>query len=81
MDGTITAIADYSILGNSISFHHTYTNPQQRGNGYAGEVVQFAMDDVEKTTEFTVVPMCWYVADWFDKNPERAGLLSRQAKP
>jgi hypothetical protein len=35
------------------------------------------MNDVEKSSGRRVVPMCWYVADWFDKHPERAGLLTR----
>jgi predicted GNAT family acetyltransferase len=77
IDGEIVAVADYTISGNSISFHHTYTNPRMRNKGYAAEVVTFAMDDVEKTTSLKIVPMCWYVAEWFEKNPDRAGLLSR----
>ena len=76
-DDEIVAVADYVINGSSISFNHTYTNPAQRGKGYAGEVVQFAIDDVENTTSLRVVPMCWYVGEWFDKHPERARLLTR----
>ncbi|MDO7881891.1 GNAT family N-acetyltransferase [Salinibacterium soli] len=77
LDGRVAAIADYRVNGNSISFHHTYTQPNLRGRGLAGEVVSFAMDDVEKNSTRRVVPMCWYVADWFDEHPERAGLLTR----
>jgi len=77
VDGHLAALADYAINGNSISFHHTFTQPHLRGHGYAGEVVGFAMDDVEKTSTRRVVPMCWYVGQWFDEHPERAGLLTR----
>jgi hypothetical protein len=35
------------------------------------------MDDVETTSDRKVLPMCWYVGEWFDKHPERAGLLTR----
>lgn len=77
IDGQLVAVADYVVNGSSISFNHTYTNPKQRGHGYAGEVVQFAMDDVQTTTDLRVLPMCWYVAEWFDKHPERGGLLTR----
>lgn len=76
-DGAVVAVADYAIRGNSISFTHTYTQPRLRGQGLAADVVGFAMDDVERTTNLRVVPMCWYVAEWFDKHPERADLLSR----
>lgn len=77
IDGQVAAVADYRVSGNSISFHHTYTQPNLRGRGLAAEVVEFAMDDVEKNSNRRVVPMCWYVADWFEKHPERSGLLTR----
>ena len=77
IDDELVAVADYRINGDAISFNHTFTNPKLRGNGYAGEVVNFAMDDVEKTSDRHVVPMCWYVGKWFDEHPERAGLLTR----
>lgn len=75
--GQILALADYSINGNSISFHHTYTQPAQRGHGYAAEVVEFAVNDVEATSDRRILPMCWYVAEWFDRHPERSALLTR----
>lgn len=77
IDGQLVALADYVTNGHSISFNHTYTQPAQRGHGYAAEVVEFAMNDVEKSSDRKVLPMCWYVAEWFDTHPERAALLSR----
>ena len=77
IDGAIAAVADYRINGSAISFNHTYTAPHLRGRGYAAEIVSFAVDDVEKTSDRRIVPMCWYVGEWFDKHPERAGLLTR----
>ena len=77
IDDTIVALADYNVNGNQISFHHTFTNPNFRNKGYAAEVVQFAVDDVEKNTTYRVVPMCWYVADWFDDHSDKRELLSR----
>ncbi|MFZ2964092.1 MAG: GNAT family N-acetyltransferase [Rhodoglobus sp.] len=77
VDGELVAVADYRINGDSISFNHTYTEPKRRGHGYAAEVVEFAIDDVAKNSGRRVVPMCWYVADWFDAHPERAELLTR----
>jgi uncharacterized protein len=77
IDGHLAAVADYAVNGNSISFHHTFTQPHLRGKGYAAEVVEFAIDDVERTSTRRIVPMCWYVAEWFDEHPDRAGLLTR----
>ena len=77
IDDAIVAVADYNVNGNQISFHHTFTNPAFRNKGYAAEIVEFAVNDVEKNTSYRVVPMCWYVADWFESHPERESLLRR----
>lgn len=77
IDGDLASAVDYRVSGNSISFTHTFTDPKRRGQGLAAEIVKFAIDDVEATTEYRVVPMCWYVGEWFDQNPDRAALLSR----
>jgi predicted GNAT family acetyltransferase len=79
IDGDLTAVVDYVARGDSISFNHTFTNPARRGNGYAGEIVEFAVDDVEHTSSRHIVPMCWYVEQWFDKHPDRAALLAPRA--
>ncbi len=77
VDGQLVALADYRINGASVSFNHTYTQPNQRGKGFAGEVVEFAVNDVEATSDRRIVAMCWYVAEWFDAHPDRVGLLTR----
>lgn len=77
IDGALASAADYTVNGDAISFTHTFTDPMRRGQGLAAEVVGYAIDDVEKNTSYRVVPMCWYVAKWFEEHPERAGLLER----
>jgi hypothetical protein len=77
VDGAVFASVDYSINGDSIAFTHTYTRPDQRGKGYAADIVAFAVDDVESTSTRRIVPTCWYVGQWFDRHPERQGLLTR----
>jgi predicted GNAT family acetyltransferase len=77
IDDALVSALDYIVNDNTISFTHTFTDSKLRGNGYAGEVVKFAVDDVEKTTSYRIIPMCWYAGQWFERNPERAALLSR----
>jgi predicted GNAT family acetyltransferase len=77
VDGELASSVDYSVTGNSISFTHTFTNPKLRGQGFAADIVEFAVDDVESTSDYRVIPMCWYVGKWFDEHPERADLLTR----
>lgn len=77
VDGALVSAVDYVANEGTVSFTHTFTDPKQRGHGYAGEVVAFAVDDVETTTDARIIPMCWYVGTWFDEHPERASLLTR----
>lgn len=77
IDGGLASAVDYQINGNSISFTHTFTDPKRRGQGLAGEIVEYAVDDVDTNSSYRIVPMCWYVGEWFDKHPERAELLTR----
>lgn len=74
----IGALVDYTVNGDAISFTHTFTQPSMRGKGYAADVVAFAVDDVEQNSTRHIVPMCWYVAQWFDRHPERATLLEKR---
>lgn len=77
IDGDLVSVVDYRIRDNMISFHHTYTAPTHRGQGLAAEILEFAVNDVEANTQYRIVPMCWYVGQWFEQHPERAELLSR----
>ncbi|MFC4242085.1 GNAT family N-acetyltransferase [Gryllotalpicola reticulitermitis] len=77
IDGKLVSAADYTVNGDRISFTHTFTDPRQRGAGFAAQVVDFAIDDIERNApDAKVVPMCWYVAKWFDQHPEKSGLLA-----
>lgn len=75
----LASVLDYRVLGDSISFTRTFTAPPFRGAGLAAEVVGFAVDDVAATSSLRIVPSCWYVAEWFDRHPEHAGMLASRA--
>ncbi|TXK17747.1 GNAT family N-acetyltransferase [Homoserinibacter sp. GY 40078] len=74
--GAIVSVLEYLDHGPSVVFHHTITVPNQRGHGYAAQLVEFAVNDVEHSGR-SITPSCWYVADWFDAHPERSGVLAR----
>lgn len=73
--GEIASVLDYRELGDAVAFTRAFTNPRYRGGGLAGELVAYAVDDVETTTRRRIVPSCWYVDEWFGRHPDRAGLL------
>ena len=73
----LLAVLDYASNGQAISLTRAFTSPAHRGRGLAAEIVEHAVDDIEQASELRVIPMCWYVGEWFDKHPERASLLTR----
>lgn len=77
IDDQLVCVVDYAINGNIIALTRTYTLPPHRGHGYAAELVEFAVNDIEATTAYRIVSSCWYVSDWFQAHPERAALLTR----
>lgn len=74
-DDLVSAL-DYRDDGRTVSLTRAYTVPTFRGQGYAGEIVERAVSELEERGDRTVIPMCWYVAEWFQTHPERAGIVS-----
>jgi predicted GNAT family acetyltransferase len=76
VDGDLVSVLEYQDHGASVVMHHTVTIPKYRGHGYAAELVEFAVNDVERAGTGPITATCWYVAEWFDRHPERATLLA-----
>lgn len=74
-DGELLSALDYRDNGTSVAMTRAFTVPTHRGNGYAAVVVDRAIAELEAAGNRTVLPVCWYVSDWFTANPERAGIL------
>ena len=71
----LVSVLDYRDDGRSVAMTRAYTVPTFRGHGYAADVVDRAVAELEAQGDRTVIPVCWYVADWFAAHPERAGIL------
>ena len=74
--GELVSVLEYRDQGTGTVMHHTVTVPKFRGHGYAGALVEFAVNDVEARGAGPIIPTCWYVGDWFDAHPERRSLLA-----
>lgn len=72
----LVSILDYRDNGRTVALTRAYTNPRFRGHGYAAVVTERAVADIESRGDRRVLPVCWYVADWFAEHPERASLLA-----
>ncbi|MET0303306.1 MAG: GNAT family N-acetyltransferase [Microbacteriaceae bacterium] len=73
--GELVSVLEYRDHGASVVMHHTVTIPKYRGRGFAASLVAHAVDDVAASGR-TISPTCWFVAEWFDRHPERADLLA-----
>jgi predicted GNAT family acetyltransferase len=71
----VVGIADYRVSGEQVTMPHTETDPAHRGQGYGAILVRGALDDVRRAGR-TVVPACWYVAEFIGDNPEYADLVA-----
>jgi predicted GNAT family acetyltransferase len=76
VDGDLVSVAEYLDHGTGVVMNHTVTIPRFRGRGYADQVVTFAVEDIDRRSAGPISPTCWYVAEWFDRHPERASLLA-----
>src|ERR671923_1762949 len=82
VDGQVVGVADYHVDhhvdGDTWIFPHTEIARELRGQGLGAELVQAALDEVRRAGG-TVVPRCWYVAEFIDAHPAYADLLTRRA--
>lgn len=77
-DGRLIGIADYratGAAGATLVIPHTEIIPELRGQGYGDELVRRMLDDVRRTNR-TIVPRCWFVADYVRANPAYADLVA-----
>jgi len=75
LDGRVVGIADYVEMDGSVVFPHTEVAWEHRGQGLAAVLVQAALEDVRATGR-SVVPQCWYVAQFIGDHPEFRDLLA-----
>ncbi|GAB3280819.1 hypothetical protein GCM10027426_19490 [Microbacterium lacusdiani] len=74
----LVSVLDYRDNGRTIALTRAFTIPTYRGHGYAAVITERAVEEIERAGDRTVLPVCWYVADWFADNPAHAGVLEGQ---
>ena len=74
-EGSVIGLIDYVERDGAEVFTHTEVAPDHRGTGLAAVLVRAALDDVRSRGR-TVVPQCWYVADFIRDNPDYQDLLA-----
>jgi predicted GNAT family acetyltransferase len=79
LDGEIVGIADYKQDGKVRSFTHTGVEPAHRGEGLAGELIDFALREAQEAG-LEVLPYCSYVRDHIAQHPEYLELVPAESR-
>lgn len=71
----VAGLIDYRIDGQVIAITHTETDPAHQGQGIAGKLTRFALDDI-RSRGLTVRPLCPYTRSFIGKHAEYQDLLA-----
>lgn len=75
VDGELAGFADRTVRDGTMVLPHTVVDPSFRGQGLAAQLVRRALDDA-RAQGLSVVPSCWYVAQYIDAHPDDQDLLA-----
>ncbi len=75
LDGEVVGIADYRDDGRQIVLPHTVIDPGMRGKGLGDVLVAAALDDVRSQGR-SVVPTCWFVAEFIERHADYGDLVA-----
>jgi predicted GNAT family acetyltransferase len=76
VDGELVGVADYYRTGTRLVFPHTEISPTFRGQGLGAVLVQAALDEA-RASGHSIVPQCWYVAEFVAEHPEYGDLVAQ----
>jgi predicted GNAT family acetyltransferase len=74
-DNRVIGIAEYYLRGEVLVFPHTEIERELRGRGLGAILVKGALEDVRRSGG-TILPACWFVADFIDAHPEYGDLVA-----
>lgn len=75
VDGERAGLTEAEERDGAIVMPHTEVDDAYSGQGLAGRLVRFALDDIRERG-FQVVPRCPYVKGWIDEHPDYQDLLA-----
>ena len=78
VDGDLAGFAQYSVRPLRVIITHTEVFDEFEGQGLAGQLIKFALDDI-RSRELEVVPLCPYAAAYIDKHPEYDDLVDHES--
>ena len=74
VDGALAGFAAYRLRPGLIAFVHTEIEEAFEGQGLAGRLIEFALQDAERRG-LAVLPFCPFVAAFIERHPAYAELV------
>ena len=78
VDSKLAGFAKYSVRPYRVIITHTETFDEFEGQGLAGKLIKFALDDI-RARDLEVVPLCPFAAAYIDKHPEYDDLVDHES--
>ena len=78
IDGRTVGFADFLDRDGRRTFPHTEVDPSFQGRGLSTILIREALD-ATRDAGLTVVPQCWAVAEFIEKNPGYADLVASRS--
>jgi hypothetical protein len=69
IEGELAGYLDYVVKRGRIALVHTEVLPAHQGQGLAGQLARFALDDARRRS-LRVIPSCPYVRAYIERHPE-----------
>ncbi len=80
VDGELAALITYGKNSHQIALTHTETEPGFEGQGYAKQLVEFALAQAREAGS-RCCRFCPYVRDYIAKHPEQLDLVPADVRP
>lgn len=74
IDDEVIGVAVYKLSDEQITFIHTEVDDDHQGEGIAGDLAKYALDDVAADGSRRVVALCPYIKAWIKRHPDYARL-------
>jgi predicted GNAT family acetyltransferase len=75
VDGEVAGFAAYQLTNQIIVFTHTEVDPAYEGQGIGSLLAQTALDDVRRSGDRQVLPLCPFVSAWIGRHRDYADLV------
>ncbi|HCT77372.1 MAG TPA: GNAT family N-acetyltransferase [Micromonosporaceae bacterium] len=77
--GEIAGVVTYQLSGKIMVYTHTEVDAEYEGQGVGSTLARAVMDDARSNGR-TVIPLCPFLADWLEKNPEYNDIVARSRR-